>query len=53
MGKPTGFLEIGRAQPIRRPVQERVKDHKEFDIAWPEHRLHDQGARCMDCGVPT
>ncbi|MCZ6728609.1 MAG: glutamate synthase subunit beta [SAR324 cluster bacterium] len=53
MGKPTGFLETARAQGIRRPVRERVKDFKEFDIAWPDDRLHEQGARCMDCGVPT
>ena len=53
MGKPTGFLEIDRAHTIRRPVAERIKDHKEFEISWPDDRLHEQGARCMDCGVPT
>lgn len=53
MGKPTGFLELGRAQTIRRPVTDRIKDFKEFEISWPEDKLHEQGARCMDCGVPT
>ncbi len=53
MGKPTGFLELTRASTLRRPVAERVKDFREFDIDWPDGRLHDQGARCMDCGVPS
>ncbi len=53
MGKPTGFMEIGRAAPIRRPREERVKDFLEFDLPWADGLLHDQGARCMDCGVPT
>ncbi len=53
MGKPTGFLEIGRAQGLRRQEDERVKDFREFEIGWPEERLREQGARCMDCGVPT
>jgi glutamate synthase (NADPH/NADH) small chain len=53
MGKPTGFLEVGRAKPVRRPVTERLNDYREFELAWPEEQLAQQGARCMDCGVPT
>ena len=53
MGKPTGFMEFERTRPIRRPVAERIKDHREIDVPWPEQLLQDQGARCMDCGVPT
>ncbi|HUJ73457.1 MAG TPA: glutamate synthase subunit beta, partial [bacterium] len=53
MGKITGFLEFGRSKPLRRPVEERLKDYKEFDLPWPEPLLTEQGARCMDCGVPT
>ncbi len=53
MGKVTGFLEFSRTKPLRRAVEERVKDFREFDLAWPEPLLAEQGARCMDCGVPT
>jgi glutamate synthase (NADPH/NADH) small chain len=53
MGKPTGFLEFHRAKKLYRPVAERLKDYREFDLPWPEPELAEQGARCMDCGVPT
>ena len=53
MGKPTGFMEVGRAKPVKRPVAERLGDYKEFELPWPEEQLGLQGARCMDCGVPT
>ena len=52
MGKITGFLEIERHLPSRRPVEERLKDWREFDEKLPEPELRDQGARCMDCGIP-
>ena len=52
MGNPTGFLEIGRETPPRRPVKERVRDWHEIYLDLPEDKLRAQGARCMDCGVP-
>ena len=52
MGKVTGFLEIQREQPTRRKVEERVKDWFEIYEPFPEEKQRDQGARCMDCGVP-
>jgi glutamate synthase (NADPH) small chain len=52
MGKITGFVEIKRETPPRRPVKERLKDWREFDLKLPEDRLRAQGARCMDCGIP-
>ena len=52
MGKPTGFLEIAREMPPRRPVEERVRDWQEIYLGLPEESLRSQGARCMDCGVP-
>ena len=52
MGKPTGFMESGRQTPRRRPVQERVKDWKEYETHLSEADLAVQAARCMDCGVP-
>ncbi len=52
MGKITGFMEIDRETPSRRPVGERLKDWREFDLKMPEDKLRAQGARCMDCGIP-
>ncbi|MEO8562582.1 MAG: glutamate synthase subunit beta [bacterium] len=52
MGDPRGFLTIKRAEPVRRPVQERTKDWREFYVQAPDDHFQTQGARCMDCGVP-
>ena len=52
MGKPTGFLEYTREAPQRRPVGERVNDFFEIYEEMPGEKLRQQGARCMDCGVP-
>ncbi len=52
MGKITGFMEIKRETNPRRPVAERVKDYREYDLKMPEAKLRQQGARCMDCGIP-
>jgi len=52
MGKDTGFLEIPREQPQRRKVEDRVRDWFEIYQPFPEEKQRDQGARCMDCGVP-
>jgi glutamate synthase (NADPH/NADH) small chain len=52
MGKITGFLEIERELPVRRPVAERLRDWRELEGKLPEDKLQQQGARCMDCGIP-
>lgn len=52
MGKPTGFMEIPRETPTRRPIPERVNDWLEVYDPFPEEKLRAQGARCMDCGIP-
>ena len=52
MGKPTGFLEYAREVPTRRPPAERVNDWFEIYTPFPEDKIREQGARCMDCGVP-
>ena len=52
MGKPTGFKEIVREMPKRRPVELRVMDWEEIYHDFPEDKLRAQGARCMDCGIP-
>ena len=52
MGKPTGFLEFERVLPGRRAAEERVKDWFEIYQEFPPASLQQQGARCMECGVP-
>jgi glutamate synthase (NADPH/NADH) small chain len=52
MGNPTGFLEIARITPERRPVGERIHDWQEVYKDFPEEKLKAQASRCMDCGVP-
>jgi glutamate synthase (NADPH) small chain len=52
MGKVTGFLELQREQPTRRKADERIKDWFEIYEPFPEAKQREQGARCMDCGVP-
>jgi len=52
MGKPTGFLEFKRELPKTKDSKERIKDYKEIYLDFGEHKILDQAARCMDCGVP-
>ena len=52
MGKPTGFIEYLRELPVDRAPLARIADWKEFHPHLEEKRLRQQGARCMDCGVP-
>jgi len=52
MGKPTGFMEYERrAMPARDPSV-RLTDWYEIYTRADDHTLREQGARCMDCGVP-
>ena len=52
MGKLTGFMEYERREPPGRDPKGRVRDWTEFHEHLPEPTLREQGARCMDCGVP-
>jgi glutamate synthase (NADPH/NADH) small chain len=52
MGKTTGFIEIHRKKHPMRPVAERIHDWREVYQPYPEAGLKEQGARCMDCGIP-
>lgn len=53
MGQPDGFIKFERVLPSYRPVRDRLHDYKEL-IQTPldSTTLHQQAARCMDCGVP-
>ena len=52
MGKTTGFMEFERKDEGYAPVEERIKNYKEFTKPLKKDELKDQGARCMDCGIP-
>jgi len=52
MGKPTGFIEYLRELPVDRKAHERIRDWNEFHEHMDTQKLQEQGARCMDCGIP-
>ena len=52
MGKVTGFMEYKRLTEANLPVVERVKNYKEFVLHLSDDQAKQQGARCMDCGIP-
>ncbi|MCS6776380.1 MAG: glutamate synthase subunit beta [Chloroherpetonaceae bacterium] len=52
MADPRGFLKYSRENAPRRPVAERIQDWIEVYADFPEERLKQQAARCMDCGIP-
>jgi len=52
MGELGGFLKLHRVEPRKRSIEERVNDFKEYVLPQAEPQLREQGARCMDCGIP-
>ena len=52
MGKITGFMEYERLAEANLPVTDRVKNYKEFVLHLTDDQAKQQGARCMDCGIP-
>lgn len=52
MGKPTGFMEFQRLNEQYVPVPERVHNYREFVMHLSDAEAQQQGARCMDCGIP-
>ena len=52
MGKITGFMEFERLEEGYLPVQDRLKNYKEFVITLDDQQAKKQAARCMDCGTP-
>jgi glutamate synthase (NADPH/NADH) small chain len=52
MGKPTGFMEYERLDRSYKPAADRVQHFREFVIPLDDSELRNQGARCMDCGIP-
>ena len=52
MGKPTGFMEYDREETTAIEPKERIRNFNEFHIPLSKEKRREQGARCMDCGVP-
>ncbi len=52
MGKPTGFMEIERNDRSYTDANQRIKNYKEFFVPLGDDAVAEQGARCMDCGIP-
>ena len=52
MGKVTGFMEYNRLTEANLPVVDRIKNYKEFVLHLSDDQAKQQGARCMDCGIP-
>jgi glutamate synthase (NADPH) small chain len=51
---PDAYLKMARRPIGKRDLHERVGDHREiWKPEWEDAHLREQGARCMDCGVPT
>ncbi len=52
MGKPTGFLEFQRLSEAHEAREARLKHYREFVHRLADEQAAQQGARCMDCGIP-
>lgn len=52
MGRPTGFMEFERKTTTYRQPLDRIGDYNEFGEELDLEKRQEQGARCMDCGVP-
>jgi NAD(P)H-dependent glutamate synthase small subunit len=53
VAKVTGFLEQDRLDPVKRPVESRIRDFLEIEEMLPEESVQRQASRCMDCGIPS
>ena len=52
MGKPTGFLEFERVSESYEKPETRKQHYREFVAVLEDAAAEQQGARCMDCGIP-
>ncbi len=52
MGKPTGFIEFKRVAESYEAVEQRLQHYQEFIPHLTDAEAKQQGARCMDCGIP-
>ena len=52
MGKASGFMEYERQDNAIVAPLDRIQNFNEFHIYMDEKKRKEQGARCMNCGVP-
>ncbi len=52
MGDAEGFLKYDRREWSGRPVEERLQDYRYVYEEVPDSIALEQGARCMECGIP-
>lgn len=52
MGQIDGFMKYSREGAKTRDPKTRIDDYKEIYFPMEGEKLHEQAARCMDCGVP-
>lgn len=52
MGELRGFMKHDRQDYKKDEIVRRIKNYKEFTHLPASQELRNQGARCMDCGVP-
>lgn len=52
MDKLRGFITYPRREEETLTVQDRISHYKEFTQEMSNEDLNEQGARCMDCGIP-
>lgn len=52
MAEIKGFLKFKRKKTGYRPIEQRVLDYKEVELALTPDDIIEQAARCIDCGIP-
>ena len=52
MGKVTGFMEFQRLSEAAEAPKSRLHHYREFVVTLKDDDAKQQGARCMDCGIP-
>ncbi len=52
MGKITGFMEFQRLSEAAEAPKSRINHYREFVVTLKDDEAKQQGARCMDCGIP-
>jgi NAD(P)H-dependent glutamate synthase small subunit len=52
MAEIKGFLKYKRKKTGYRPIEKRILDYKEVELALTPDDIIQQAARCIDCGIP-
>jgi len=52
VGSPKGFQDIQRQERDYEAVKERTRHYREMSIPLADKTVSEQGARCVDCGIP-